>query len=69
MTKTSQTGLDENVGAELLDGGIDNTSIEIEENAFMNSLALFYLQMQAKMLLLVACVIQKLLKELQEVHG
>lgn len=48
MTKTSQTGLDENVGAELLDEGIDNTSIEVEENAFMNSLALFYLQMQAK---------------------
>ncbi len=52
----------------MLDGGNDNTSTEVDENEFMNSLALFYLQMQAKMLL-PASVIQKLIEEFQEVHS
>lgn len=72
MPQTSQTGLDggnDNVndGVEELDDGNDNASNEVDENDFMN-MALFYLQMQAKMLL-PASVIQKLIGEFQEVHS
>lgn len=52
---------------EELDG--DHASNElVDENDFMNNLALFYLQMQAKMLL-PASVIQKQIGEFQEVHS
>lgn len=70
MTQTSHTCLDGengNVNYRLNDGN-DNASNEVDDNDFMNSLALFYLKMQAKMLL-PASVIQKLMEKFQEVHS
>jgi len=45
----------------------DNTNDEVDTDGFMNNLAMFYLRMQAKMLL-PASTIQTLIEEIQEVH-
>lgn len=50
------------------DDGNDDASNEVDEDNFMNSLALFYLQMQAKMLLPTS-VIQKLISGFQDLHS
>lgn len=46
----------------------DNTNDEVDTDDFMNNLAMFYLRMQAKMLL-PASTIQTLIEEIQEVHN
>lgn len=72
ITETSQTCSDIgnntiNDGSWTLDEGHASVSNE-DDNGFMNTLAMFYLQMQAKMLL-PNSVIQKIIEEFQEVHS
>ncbi|KAK0153029.1 hypothetical protein N1851_005294 [Merluccius polli] len=51
----------------IFDDDNDNTNDEVDTDGFMNNLAMFYLRMQAKMLL-PASTIQTLIEEMQEVH-